>query len=552
MSSEATHRPQVGVSGPDVLFDADAFDVSVAFEHASRAHQTRTAVAEHGTHYSYDELAAEVRRLRTCLAARGVRSGDCVYVCAEPGFKEVVAVLATLAAGAAYVALQPDLPARTLHDQAEIARGRVALHDGGPHQLALVDRLQRQSPVPVVGLDIDTPVSREDGAAPPASAPARLPGTRTAYLGFTSGSTGRPKAVRIPHRAVGRLAAPGGQREIACGPGSSMLRAASLRFDASTLEVFLPLLNGGTVVTGPPGLLSITKLRAVLKSSGVTHVWLTAGLMRVVAERAPEAFAGVRHLLTGGDVVPSDAVRRVLATNPGLRVTNGYGPTENTTFTTLAHFDDPEQCVGALPIGRPLAGGGVVVLDPELRPVADGEIGEIAAWGLGLATDYLHDPTQTAASFKELDGVGRVYLTGDLGHVDSAGVVHFHGRADGQVRIRGHRVETEGVRQTLLGVRGVGDAYVFPEPGSDAANRRLVAAVVPQAGTHLSVSELREHLAELVPPHEVPQLWCVVSALPTTSNHKVDVRRLADLARDGRGAAGRVTSDQRPTPGRRP
>jgi amino acid adenylation domain-containing protein len=545
LASDVVRRPSVA-TGPAVEFDPDRADLIEGFSNACRTHPTRPAVLDQGRAYSYAELAARVSALSRRLATVGVEPGDCVYVCADRGITEVVTVLATLATGAAFVALRPDAPATVLEHQVATVRGRVAVHDGRVHGFALIGRLQALSPGLVV-VDASNQPDPESGVRSDLDdlmtrAEEDRPGLRTAYVGFTSGSTGLTKAARITHRAVARLAAPGGQTEIVCGPGSSFLRLAPLSFDASTLEIFLPLLSGGRLVIGPPDPVSVTSLRRALESGEVTHLWLTVGLMRIMAMRAPSSFARVRHLLTGGDVVPPEAVRRLLATNPGLWVTNGYGPTENTTFTALAHFDDPDALVAPLPIGRPLAGGGVVILGPDRCPVPIGSPGEIAAFGLGLANDYWRDPAQTAAKFIEVDGIGRVYLTGDLGHLDDDGCVHYGGRADGQVKVRGMRIETDGVRQVLVDVPGVRDALVFAEPDTDVSSRRLVAAVVVADGPdgpEPSVVQLRAYATDRLLPYEVPQLWCLVTALPLTANHKVDLRRLRELALAGRRDAGR-------------
>ncbi|WP_338674701.1 AMP-binding protein [Streptomyces sp. SCSIO 30461] len=220
---------------------------------------------------------------------------------------------------------------------------------------------------------------------------------RQGYLAFTSGSTGEPKGVSIPHRAVIRLVHEA--EYVRLGHGARMLRLSPLAFDASTLELWGALLTGATLEVHPAGLASPSELGAFLREREVTVAWLTAGLFRLVEEFAPDSLAGLRQLLTGGDVVPHEHTARALARHPGLIITNGYGPTENTTFTTTHSARRPEDVDGPLPIGRPVPGTRVYVLDERRRVVPPGAVGELYAGGAGLADGYFGDDTGTARSF---------------------------------------------------------------------------------------------------------------------------------------------------------
>ncbi len=290
-------------------------------------------------------------------------------------------------------------------------------------------------PVPPGVAVVDCAETGEAGAA--SDAPAREP-TDPVSVMFTSGSTGEPKGVLIPNRAIVRLCR--GNWFADTGPGCRFLHASPLAFDASTLEIWSPLLNGGTVVIAPPGGLGIGELARLIAEQRVTSCWLTASLFHACVQARPQMFDPLRAVLTGGDVVSPKWAAALRARCPGLRLTNGYGPTENTTFTTCHEVRevDPDR---PLPIGRPIANTGACVVNERLEPLGADEPGELVATGDGLALGYLDDPGATSAAFVELPGLGqRGYRTGDRALVRADGLVEYLGRMDRQVKIRGFRV----------------------------------------------------------------------------------------------------------------
>jgi len=281
----------------------------------------------------------------------------------------------------------------------------------------------------------------------------------------------------------------------------------------------------------PAGLLSPSELGAVLTERGVTVAWLTAGLFRLVEEFSPDSLGGLRQLLTGGDVLPHEHVARALRRHPGLVLTNGYGPTENTTFTTTHSVTRPEDVDGPLPIGTPVPGTRVYVLDQRARLLPPGAVGELYAGGEGLADGYLGDEAETARRFGHFspDVPERLYRTGDMVRIDTRGRLRFLGRTDDQVKIRGYRVELSAISDALTAVPGVRDAVVTVTEG-DSVDKRLLAAVIPAAGAEVAPANLRDHLSERLPSYMVPALWAVVDRVPVTANGKVDRRALAALA----------------------
>ena len=460
---------------------------------------------------TYAELrhAAEIQSAK--LAAAGVRAGDCVALAVRRSAREIVAVLGVLRLGAAYTGIEADVPPAAAAGMLAAAGAQVVLGDDDRAQLRIVDPW-------------DDAVRL--GAIPAAAEPDP---ERVAYVAFTSGSTGVPKGARIPDRGVVRLTED--RSFLVPGATDRFVRLAPLAFDASTLEIFAPLLTGGTIDIFPDGYPTPAALATFLAERGTTGLWLTAGLFRLVADYQPQAFAGVRQVLTGGDVVPPAQVARVLTACPGLRVTNGYGPTENTTFTTTHAVDDPAEVSDPLPIGRPVAGTGVVVLDQHGRPVPPGGIGELYTSGAGLARGYAGRPAETAAAFGAFAAAGdeRLYRTGDLARWDGAGRLRFLGRRDRQVKIRGFRIELEAVARALREHAAVRDVAVVPTPGG--ADRRLLAGLVADDRPGL-IAEVRQFAADRLPGYAVPSLWAVVAELPVTRNGKLDSARLRDLAQD--------------------
>ncbi|QYC44243.1 Gramicidin S synthase 2 [Nonomuraea coxensis DSM 45129] len=511
------------IRGPEIDAETDVGELVVR---AAAGFADRVAVRERrrGVSLTYEQLLGHVETQAGALLAQGVKAGDHVVVAVPRSAEEVVAVLAVLSVGAVYVPVDGGLPLPRL--RAMLSRVRPVAVIGDP---AVVEA----APGPCVPLGPVVITAEPSAGSRPWA--RRAPGDAV-YVTFTSGSTGVPKAVRIPHRGVVRLVR--GASYLRRGPGERMLRLAPLAFDASTLEIFCALATGATLEIYPDGPVSPAELATFLREAGVSVAFLTAGLFRVMAGEAIDGFATVRQVLTGGDVVPPDAVRALLARHPGLEVVAAYGPTENTTFSTVHPMTGPADVDGPVPIGRPVAGTTALVLDEEGRPAADGEL---YLGGSGLALDYLDAPEETARSFVVPPGRHeRFYRTGDLVRRDEDGLLHFTGRRDRQVKVRGYRIEPAEIESRLLANPRVKDVAVVVT-GVDAGSRRLLAAVVAEPGDDGLVERLRGALREELPGYMVPALWVVIERLPYTRNGKVDVAALE--ARAGSGRARAVPAD---------
>ncbi|MFF3724644.1 amino acid adenylation domain-containing protein [Streptomyces erythrochromogenes] len=501
---------------------------------AARAAERPDAVAlvHGGGTLTYRELDRSSDRLARHLLAHGAGPGRSVGLFLDRGPSALVAQLAVLKTGGCYVPLDPDYPAARLTHM--ITDSRVAL-------LVTAGTLGERLPaagaaLPVVDLD------RDRGAieAHPAE-PTGVPGhpDQAAYIMYTSGSTGTPKGVQVPQRAVVRLVHAPGYTDI--GPGDTVAQLASLSFDAATFEVWAALLGGARLAVHPEGLPDAAGLGRFLAAHGVTHLWLTAGLFHQVADDAPEAFAGLRQLIAGGDRLSPEHCARVLAAHPALRLTNGYGPTEATTFTTAHDLRGALPAGASVPLGRPIGNTRVRVLTPDLEPAPVGVPGELYIAGAGLAHGYLGRPGATAERFVA-DPYGtpgeRMYRSGDLVAWRADGTLEFLGRSDGQVKVRGFRVETGEVESVLTAHPAVADAVVVPH--HEDGRTVLVAHLVPAAGAPVPDAEsLRAHLAGHLPGHMVPAAFATLDALPLTANGKVDRRALpAPAELTGRLATG--------------
>jgi amino acid adenylation domain-containing protein/non-ribosomal peptide synthase protein (TIGR01720 family) len=491
-------------------------------EQVARAPDT-VAVRFRDRQLTYAELDARANRLAHRLIKRGVRPEERVGVLMERSNDLVVAVLAVVKAGGAYLPLDVRAP---------VARLRLLLSEAGA-ALVITDR--ESQPVtagvgaPAVVIDPDDPMPDE----PPERPAVRIRQANLAYVTYTSGSSGTPKGVAVPHRDVVALAAdqrfrPDPRRPGAGGAHRRVLLHSPLAFDASTYELWVPLLNGGQVVVAPPGDLDAATVRRMINESGVTALWLTAGVFRVIAQVAPESFAGAQEVWTGGDVVPAAAVRQVLAACPGLVVVDGYGPTETTTFAT-SHRMSAGSVREVVPIGRPLDNMRAYVLDDALRPVPVGVPGELWLSGAGLARGYMNQPRLTADRFLANPfGIAgeRMYRTGDVARWTGHGDLEFIGRVDDQVKIRGFRVEPGEIEAALCRHGDVAQALVVTST-DDSGHKRLVGYLVPTAPDRPPPApELPEFLLRTLPDYLVPAAFVVLAELPLTPSGKVDRRVL--------------------------
>ncbi|HWW77528.1 MAG TPA: amino acid adenylation domain-containing protein, partial [Pyrinomonadaceae bacterium] len=493
-------------------------------ERAAQSPEALALAADTGE-VTYAELNARANRLARRLRGLGVGPEVVVGVMVERSAEMVVALLAVLKAGGAYLPLDPEYPLERLAFMIEDAQVPVLLT-----QERLLDNLPAHWGY-VLCLEDEAESIAAEGAENlgQSAAPDNL-----AYVMYTSGSTGRPKGVCVPHRAISRLVV--NTDYVSLSEAETLLQLAPVSFDASTFEIWGALLNGARLAVFPAERPSLEQLADVLRRRRVTTLWLTAGLFHQMVEQQLEGLSGVRQLLAGGDVLTPGAVQRVLREVEGCRVINGYGPTEATTFTTCHPMPDADGVGVNVPIGRPIANTRVYILDERMSPVGVGMTGELYAGGDGLARGYFNQPALTAERFVpdpfSADGGGRLYRTGDTARYLEDGRIEFLGRADGQVKVRGYRIETGEIEAALGEHRAVRETVVVARAEPVGGDKRLVAYVVAADAETVDPAELRRHLRGRLPEYMVPSTFVTLDALPLSPNGKVDRRALPEPGHD--------------------
>ncbi|WP_328345695.1 non-ribosomal peptide synthetase [Micromonospora sp. NBC_00421] len=489
-------------------------EVCVTDLFTTQAHARPDAVAlECGeSRLTYGELDARANQLAWALREQGAGPETPVAVCMDRGIDAVVALLGILKAGACYLPLDPKYPDDRIGYLLDDSGTRILL--SGPGH---AHRFATRAGLTTLSLD---PGWWSHSSLPTSAPPVALSPENLAYITYTSGSTGRPKGVLVPHRGVVRLVH--GQDYVRLDADQVLLQAGTLAFDASTFEVWGALCNGARLVVAPETP-TAAELEEILRRHGVTVLCLPTGLFATILDVRPQALAGVREVVVGGEVLSPLHVRTAMA--HGVVVSNGYGPTESTTFATVHPRIPLPAVTDAIPIGKPINHTYVQVVDENLDPVPFGVPGELLLGGPGVARGYQGRPDLTAERFvpdPSGDSPGnRLYRTGDIVRQDPDGTLRFVGRRDHQVKIRGHRVELGEVEVALAELPPVRAAAAAAYQGVDGI-KQLVGYVVLDEDGPTDPARLGDLMRSRVPGFLVPTAWVRLDGLPLNNNGKLD------------------------------
>ncbi|MCP4221103.1 MAG: amino acid adenylation domain-containing protein, partial [bacterium] len=463
---------------------------------------------------TYRELDERSDRLAEFLSARGVSSDNAVGIIAEPSIDMVIGVLAILKAGGAYLPIDHQYPRERKEYMVRDANVTILLDGCGDNE---------GEPITPGTFRLDDPAIYNF----PALRGGRHGFNNLAYIIYTSGSTGKPKGVLVEHRNVVRLVKNSGFVELE--EKQKILQTGALEFDASTFEIWGALLNGLSLsMIDKDNILVPGKLGEIIRDRGITTLWLTAPLFNRLLDLDIGGFAGLSNLLVGGDVLSPPHINTLRRHYPRLSIINGYGPTENTTFSATFHIDGDYS--DSIPIGSPISNSTIYILDGYGNPVPVGVPGELFTGGDGVARGYLNNPCLSAEKFLANPfGPGRLYKTGDLAAWLPDGNIEFLGRKDHQVKIRGFRIEPGEIENRLRQLDCLKDAVVVVRESEN--DKFLCAYVIPKEngnGKKTDVSSLRTALTEILPDYMLPSYFIPLERFPLTANGKVDTKALPE------------------------
>jgi amino acid adenylation domain-containing protein len=480
--------------------------VAQLFEEVVSVRPDSVAVVFGEQRLTYHELNVKANRLAHRLRRMGVRDEIMVGCCIDRSLELIIALVAILKAGGAYVPLDPSYPKERFDVMLEDTNPKVIL----THKSYASTVLRETNHLLLCVDDLDEWSSSSDANPASLSGPQSL-----AYVMYTSGSTGKPKGVMIDNRAIIRLVR--NTNYCRFGPEEVFVLFAPVAFDASTFEIWGPLLNGGRLVVMPPRAASLEELGRVLRENGVTTLFLTTAFFNLMVDQRLEDLIPVRQLFTGGEFVSPRHFRLVREYLPNCALYHVYGPTENTTFSTFYPVLRDETSFVSIPIGRPISNARVYILDPALRPVPVGESGEIYTAGDGVARGYLNNPAETAEKFLPdpfaENPDERMYRTGDLARWTEDGDAEFLGRIDNQVKILGHRIEPGEIETVLTMHQGVKHVSVVAQTDENGT-KRLIAYYACSSEVGPTPRALRQFLQGKLPQYMVPSLFVALESLP--------------------------------------
>ena len=467
----------------------------------------RIALIDGATQVSYKTLNETANQIAWKLRELGVKPNDYVAIMAERTWLTAAGIYGILKSGGAYVPIDPEYPE---------SRRQFIMKDCAPKAL-LTTQHENETNIPTINLLEE--INQEDKKENP---PTVNKADDLAYLIYTSGTTGNPKGSMIPHKGIVRLVC--NTNYITYDENTVFLQTGSMAFDASTMELWGPLVNGGKLIlTSNEIVTSIPDMKEHITKHNVTTIWLTSSLYNQMVQEAPEMFDNLKYLMAGGEKLSEKHVRLFKQRGTGVKMINGYGPTENTTFTTT--YEIPDE-FDSLPIGKPISNTKVYIMDGE-QLCGIGVPGELCTTGDGLSLGYLNRVELTEEKFIQNPfGEGRMYKTGDIAKWLPDGNIAYIGRVDDQVKIHGFRIEIGEVEAALRGIGGIKEAAVLVK-GETAEEKALSAYLV--SDQELDLREIRETLKSTHPHYMIPQSMMQIEEIPITPNGKLNKQALPEI-----------------------
>ena len=495
--------------------------VQALFEKQAAERPNDAAVKYGGTVLSYSELNERANKIAHYLKTRGVAPADCIALYLERSIDMIAAILGIIKAGACYVPLDLAYPKARLAFMVEDVKAPVLIT-----QQVLVDAVPAgEHEILVLDAERDA-IAKQSGENPNIETTPTSP----AYIIYTSGSTGRPKGVVVPHRAIIRLVI--NTNYIELGENDCIAQVSNAAFDAATFEIWGALLNGGKLIgISKEIMLSSQKFVERLREEHISAMFLTVAYFSQMVREEPGAFKTVNTMMFGGEAADVEAVRLALKNDPPNRLLNGYGPTENTTFSACYKAESVAREATNVPIGKPIANSYHYVLDKYLKPCPVNVPGELYLGGDGLALGYYNRPELNEQKFvvdpfRPNENV-RLYRTGDLVRWLPDGNVEFLGRIDRQVKIRGFRIELGEIGSLLKKNENIDDAVLVAWENK-LGEKQLVAYTVSSNGADVSANDLKRYLSDKLPDYMIPTFFVNVDAIPINANGKIDKHALPD------------------------
>ncbi|MET4566706.1 plipastatin non-ribosomal peptide synthetase PpsC [Bacillus subtilis] len=486
--------------------------ISRLFEMQAEQTPNAVAIVSDTQVFTYEDLNSWANQIASVLQIKGVGPDSVVALLTGRTPELIAGMLGILKAGGAYLPIASDLP---------VERIAYMLSDSGAALLLQSEKTEKQlldiecEQIIIEDIQKQGETKNIDSSAGPHS---------LAYIIYTSGSTGKPKGVMIEQRSVIRLVK--NSNYITFTPEDRLLMTSSIGFDVGSFEIFGPLLNGAALhLSDQQTFLDSHQLKRYIEHQGITTIWLTSSLFNHLTEQNEQTFSQLKHLIIGGEALSPSHVNRIRNVCPEVSIWNGYGPTENTTFSTCLHIQKTYEL--SIPIGRPVGNSTAYILNQwgVLQPV--GAVGELCVGGDGVARGYLGRPDLTKEKFvpHPFAPGDRLYRTGDLARWLPDGTIEYVGRIDDQVKVRGYRVELGEIESALRQIDGVKEAAVLART-AQTGSKELFGYISVKAGTN--AEQVRSLLARSLPNYMIPAYIIEMETLPLTSNGKLNRKALPE------------------------